>query len=81
MRQLLKAHHEQIEQLAYQLWEERGGPFGSPDEDWFRAEWQLVGGLDSPLRLPFSSLTMRPVDYYSQQRQDVGRWRTSDAAH
>ena len=24
--------------LAYQLWLERGSPYGSPDEDWFRAE-------------------------------------------
>ena len=68
MRQLLKARHEQIEQLAYQLWEERGAPFGSPEEDWFRAKWQLVESLDSPLRLPFSSLAMGPVDYYSQRR-------------
>ena len=63
MRRLLKAQHGQIEQLAYQLWEERGGHFGSPDEDWFQAEWQLVGSLDPPQRLPFSSLTMGPVEY------------------
>jgi hypothetical protein len=23
--------------LAYQYWEERGRPFGSPDVDWYRA--------------------------------------------
>lgn len=32
-----------IAALAYQLWNERGCPVGSPDEDWFRAEQQLKG--------------------------------------
>ena len=32
---------EQIAKLAYQFWEERGRPEGSPDEDWVRAERQL----------------------------------------
>jgi hypothetical protein len=26
---------------AYQCWEERGRPWGSPDEDWFKAEKEL----------------------------------------
>ncbi len=30
--------HEQIERVAYFLWQERGSPFGSPEIDWFRAE-------------------------------------------
>ena len=33
--------HEQIELRAYQLWEDRGRPFGTPDVDWFRAEFEL----------------------------------------
>jgi hypothetical protein len=33
--------HE-ISELAYELWVERGYPMGSPDEDWFRAEQQLL---------------------------------------
>ena len=28
----------QIERLAYWLWQQRGKPVGSPEEDWFRAE-------------------------------------------
>ena len=28
----------EIEKLAYRFWEERGRPFGSPEEDWFKAE-------------------------------------------
>lgn len=29
---------EEIAELAYELWVERGCPMGSPDEDWVRAE-------------------------------------------
>ena len=30
--------HEAIALLAYALWEQRGRPVGSPEEDWVRAE-------------------------------------------
>jgi hypothetical protein len=33
--------HEQTAALAYALWQERGCPEGSPEEDWFRAEAEL----------------------------------------
>jgi hypothetical protein len=33
--------HNDIAALAYQLWEARGCPQGSPDEDWFEAVRQL----------------------------------------
>jgi hypothetical protein len=33
--------HEKIARLAYQLWEERGRPNGSPEIDWKRAEVAL----------------------------------------
>jgi hypothetical protein len=36
------ATHEQIALLAYQYWEARGRPIGSPDEDWFRAEQDVL---------------------------------------
>jgi hypothetical protein len=36
-------NYEQIASLAYQLWQERGCPEGSPDEDWLRAEQELTG--------------------------------------
>lgn len=52
----------EIEKLAYRFWEERGRPFGSPEEDWLKAERkfdrELIG---PPERLPFSSLSMGPV--------------------
>ena len=62
MHQLSNAQHEQIEKLAYRLWEKRGGPLGSPDDDWFRAEQELIQRSDWPSRLPFSSLMMGPVE-------------------
>lgn len=32
----------EIAALAYQLWQDRGCPSGSPDEDWFHAEQELA---------------------------------------
>lgn len=32
---------EQIANLAYALWQERGCPDGSPDDDWYDAENRL----------------------------------------
>jgi len=37
------ARTEDIARLAYSLWEARGGQDGSPEEDWFRAEQELIG--------------------------------------
>ena len=34
---------DQLAKFAYSLWEERGCPEGSPDQDWFDAE-RRVGG-------------------------------------
>ena len=33
--------HKRIARLAYSYWEARGRPYGSPNEDWFRAEEEL----------------------------------------
>ncbi len=33
--------HDEIALLAYSYWEARGCPYGSPEEDWFRAEQDL----------------------------------------
>jgi hypothetical protein len=32
---------QQVEELAYALWGERGCPVGSPEVDWFEAERRL----------------------------------------
>jgi hypothetical protein len=37
---------EKISLLAYRYWEERGRPGGSPDEDWFRAERDVLGQMN-----------------------------------
>lgn len=31
-----------LRQIAYEFWEKRGRPYGSPDVDWFRAEQELA---------------------------------------
>lgn len=35
--------HQQIELRAYELWTNRGQPWGEPEIDWFRAENELNG--------------------------------------
>jgi len=37
--------HELVAKLAYQLWEQRGRPFGSPEVDWFAAERAVYSAL------------------------------------
>jgi hypothetical protein len=37
--------HEKIALLAYRYWEERGRPGGSDQEDWFRAEREVLEQL------------------------------------
>jgi hypothetical protein len=34
---------EAVRILAYNLWERRGSPLGSPEDDWLEAERQLRG--------------------------------------
>ncbi len=36
------ASHEQIAQLAHRYWAERGHRHGSHEEDWYRAEQEIV---------------------------------------
>ena len=55
-------YNAKIEKLAYRFWEERGRPFGSPEEDWLKAEREFLFWLIAPPeRLPFSSLSMGHV--------------------
>jgi Protein of unknown function (DUF2934) len=41
---------EEIARKAYALWESRGRPFGSPDEDWYRAVHELYASESSSLQ-------------------------------
>jgi hypothetical protein len=43
--------YELVQKLAYQHWEKRGSPFGSPEIDWFAAEkamraYLLASGIE-----------------------------------
>jgi hypothetical protein len=38
---------EDIARKAYALWESRGRPLGSPDEDWYRARQELTASAKS----------------------------------
>jgi hypothetical protein len=40
-----EGRHEFVAKLAYQLWEKRGRPFGSPEVDWFAAERAVYSSL------------------------------------
>jgi hypothetical protein len=40
--------HSEIAELAHALWQARGGPHGSPDEDWFQAAHQLRARREVP---------------------------------
>jgi hypothetical protein len=64
-RKVSNIFHAQIEELAYQFWEERGRPLDSSEEDWFRAERELrhhFGPFPSDsLLASFSSFTMEPI--------------------
>jgi len=62
MHQVSNARREEIEKLAYRLWEERRAPLGSPDDDWYRAEQELQRS-DSPSQMPFLSVMLEPLEY------------------
>jgi hypothetical protein len=39
--------HEEIAVLAHQLWQARGHPYGSPQQDWFQAAEKLRSRAES----------------------------------
>ncbi len=38
---------EEVRNLAYRFWQERGCPPGSSEEDWFRAERELASAAEN----------------------------------
>ena len=40
-----ESHYEFVAKLAYQYWEARGMPLGSPEVDWFAAEQAVYESL------------------------------------
>jgi Protein of unknown function (DUF2934) len=54
--------HEEIALRAYGLWQERGSPIGSPEEDWLRAEQEICNrGAQPPEVAPTSATKARAV--------------------
>jgi len=53
--------HEAIALRAYNLWEDRGCPIGSPEDDWFRAEREIIGqeGQPTKARARAASVSMK----------------------
>jgi hypothetical protein len=45
--------HEDIAELAYELWEARGCPHGSPEVDWFHAVKELRSRAIAHSNVPF----------------------------
>jgi hypothetical protein len=59
MNDLLGANsHKVIENSAYQYWERRGRPLGSPEIDWFAAEKTLTSSWGNCQEIPLYSLAM-----------------------
>ena len=46
---VLERDPEEVARRAYELWEQRGRPNGSREEDWFRAESELSHPSEVPL--------------------------------
>ena len=58
------AEHQNIEHWAYQNWQWRGSPIGSPEVDWFLAEKEYRERItDGPRTMLFSSFAMGPAEF------------------
>ena len=56
-----KYANNEIARLAYELWERRGRPLGSPEIDWYAAE-RALGVRDSQEEYSPFSLRMKPEE-------------------
>jgi len=54
-----KYTHEEIARLAYELWEHRGRPLGSPGIDWHEAE-RALGVRDSQKEFSLPGVRFEP---------------------
>jgi len=61
-----------ISELAYQLWEKRGRPFGSPEVDWYAAKKALAcstQGLEAEYSLYCFSMEPDEVQYRAPREE------------
>lgn len=57
-RDTSESNRKEVELLAYELWEQRGRPVGSPDGDWLRAEQEYYRADAITEELPPSWVAM-----------------------
>jgi Protein of unknown function (DUF2934) len=62
-----KYTHEGIARLAYELWERRGRPLGSPEIDWYAAETAL-GVQDSREEFSLPGVRFEPEEGAYRER-------------
>jgi hypothetical protein len=53
--------HDEIAKLAYELWERRGHPLGSPEIDWYAAE-SALGVKDSREEFSLPGVRFEPEE-------------------
>jgi poly-gamma-glutamate capsule biosynthesis protein CapA/YwtB (metallophosphatase superfamily) len=60
----MSAQRARIAARAYDLWERRGRPEGSPEVDWVMAEQQILGDANDPVqpKVTFDSLLQEIPD-------------------
>ena len=57
-RNTAEPDRKEVELLAYEIWEQRGRPIGSADEDWLRAEQEYYRADAFTAELPPSWAAM-----------------------
>jgi len=65
-------NHHEVARLAYEFWERRGRPHGSPEVDWCQAEKQLWARSRGELHLGMGQLSLEP---------ETGPWRDPNPEH
>jgi hypothetical protein len=62
-----KYTHKEIARLAYELWERRGRPLGSPELDWYTAE-SALGMRDSREEFSLPGVRFEPEEGAYRER-------------
>ena len=79
-RAIEESLRQRIEQRAYEIWENEGGPHGRDVDHWLRAEAEITGSATTPTTpsKPQRPLHSRPkVKRHSTRQTDLRRGKTS----